>query len=161
MPAGGTPAPGARTGLLLTEEDLAPGFVLSALAAPPAGHAALVSVAGRSPQPVAAGVRDFTQAALADAADRWADRMGPRGPVTADPEAIADWAVTAGLDQLVTAHAPVGPAATALARLDRRLKGEGIALVRVLRDYDRAAWPHATHGFFRFKEQIPALVAAL
>jgi hypothetical protein len=29
-----------------------------------------------------------------------------------------------------------------------------MTLRRVLRDHDRQAWPHATHGFFRFREAV-------
>jgi deoxyribodipyrimidine photo-lyase len=31
----------------------------------------------------------------------------------------------------------------------------------ILREYDSAAWPHATHGFFRFKDKIPTLLGHL
>lgn len=160
-PTGEPPRPGLRSGVLLTEEDLSPGFVLDALDAPPLAHAALVSVDGRSPRPVAPGVAAFTAAAVADARGRWSDRLGEAGPTARTPEAIADWAQALGLEQVVTAHAPVGPAASALARLDRVLAGRGIALVRVLRPFDARAWPHATHGFFRFREAIPGLIQAL
>jgi len=57
--------------------------------------------------------------------------------------------------------APPGPAAEALDRLGGLLAPQGIRLCRVLRDWDSAAWPHATHGFFRFRERIPELVAGL
>ena len=160
-PEGDVPRPGAATGLLLTEEDLSPGFVLDALDAPPVAHAALISVAGRSPGAVSPRVTGFTEAAMADVRARWAERSGAAGPTTSDPAGIADWAVRAGLDQVATAHAPVGPAASALSVLDRMLADQGIALVRVLRPFDRRAWPHATHGFFRFKEAIPDLIRQL
>jgi deoxyribodipyrimidine photo-lyase len=150
-----------RSGVLLTEEDLSPGFLLDALDGPPVAHAALISVAGRSPRAVAPQVMAFTEGAVADALGRWAGRFGDAGPMTRDPDVIADWAATIGLEQVVTAHAPVGPAASALHRLDTALADRGIGLVRVLRGYDQRAWPHATHGFFRFKEAIPELIAAL
>jgi deoxyribodipyrimidine photo-lyase len=160
-PVGDTPRPGSRTGVLLTEDDLAPAFLLDALDGPPVAHAALTSVAGRSPKPVSPLVARFTQDAVADAVGRWSGRMGATGPVTDDVDAIAAWAEAEGLDQVVTAFAPVGPAGAALDALDARLARSGISLVRVLRDWDGAAWPHATHGFFRFKERIPELVAGL
>jgi len=160
-PEGDLPRPGLRTGLLLTEEDLAPGFVLDTLDAPPVAHATLCSVAGRSPLAVSATVVRFTEAAIADARTRWAGRMGAAGPAADDPATILDWALAEGLEQIVTPHAPVGPAATALARLETALTARGVTVVRVLRDHDRRAWPHATHGFFRFRERIPELLAAL
>jgi deoxyribodipyrimidine photo-lyase len=108
---------------------------------------------------VAELVTGFTRGAMRDAADRWAARMGEPGPLTDDPETIRDWAVRLHLGQVVTAFAPVGPAASALRRLDGLLAADGIRLIRVLRDEDRIAWPHATHGFFRFKERIPEFLA--
>jgi deoxyribodipyrimidine photo-lyase len=160
-PVGEMATPGLRTGILLTEDDLSPAFVLDRLAEPPAGHAALVSVAGRSPRPVSAAVEGFTRAAVEDALARWSARMGSAGPVTVDPAAIADWARDEGLQQVVTPYAPTGPAAEALDRLSDGLEADGIRLCRVMRDWDAAAWPHATHGFFRFRERIPELAAGL
>jgi deoxyribodipyrimidine photo-lyase len=160
-PVGDTPRLGSRTGVLLTEEDLSPAFLLDALGAQPEAHAALIVVAGRSPLPVSDMVTRFTREAVADSLGRWSGRMGAAGPVTEDVAAVAAWAEAESLDQVVTAFAPVGPAGAALDVLDRRLQQSGIPLVRVLRDWDAAAWPHATHGFFRFKERIPELVAGL
>jgi deoxyribodipyrimidine photo-lyase len=159
-PEGDSPEVAERTGLLLTEEDLSPHFILQRLDAPPSSHATLCSVGRRSPRPVAELVTGFTRGAMRDTADRWAARMGEPGPVTDDPETIRDWAVRLHLGQVVTAFAPVGPAASALRRLDGLLAADGIRLIRVLRDEDRIAWPHATHGFFRFKERIPEFLAA-
>jgi deoxyribodipyrimidine photo-lyase len=31
--------------------------------------------------------------------------------------------------------------------------------VPLRRRWDDLAWPHATHGFFRFRQQIPELIA--
>jgi deoxyribodipyrimidine photo-lyase len=145
--------------VLLTEEDLSPGFLVDLLDGPPHGHAALISAANRSPLPVSPAVLRFTQEAVTDAQARWASRLGPAGPVAATPAEIADWSARERLEQIVTAFTPVGPAATALDDLDRRLSEIGVRLVRVMRTYDQRAWPHASHGFFRFKKEIPALVA--
>lgn len=160
-PVGDRPQAGLRTGFLLTEEDLSPAFVLEALETPPVAHAALISVAGRSPRAVSGLVAGFTRDAVTDAMGRWSARIGSPGPVTDEVETIAAWAEAEGLEQLVTAFAPVGPAAAALEALEARLARSDIALSRVMRDWDAAAWPHATHGFFRFKEHIPELVAGL
>ena len=61
-----------------------------------------------------------------------------------------------GAAQIVTPYAPVGPVATRLGTLSRLSVAHDINLVRVLRDHDRQAWPHATHGFFRFREAVMA-----
>jgi deoxyribodipyrimidine photo-lyase len=157
-PEGGEPAPGLRTALLLTEEDLSPRFVLERLDASPLAHATLCSVARRSPGMISDRVVRFTREALADTRSRWSDRLGDEGPAADRPEAIRDWAVEIGVEQVVTAYAPVGPTASALRDLERSLGEAGITLVRVLREEDREAWPYATHGFFRFKDRIPELL---
>lgn len=36
-----------------------------------------------------------------------------------------------------------------------------LPLRRIRRDWDSAFWPHATHGFFRFREQIPSVLRKL
>jgi deoxyribodipyrimidine photo-lyase len=48
-----------------------------------------------------------------------------------------------------------------LKKLDKALKGKGIALTQEMPDYDAQAWPYATAGFFKFKTNIPKLIAGL
>jgi deoxyribodipyrimidine photo-lyase len=38
---------------------------------------------------------------------------------------------------------------------------EGISVRSLRRDWDETLCPHATHGFFRFKEQIPSVLKRL
>jgi deoxyribodipyrimidine photo-lyase len=151
-PAGDRVDPGVPSLLLITEEDLSPGFLLDQGVRPQA-VAVLSDVAGRSPLAVAAHVHSFTEGAIADALSRLgaadATRFG-RG----DLSALLDRADRDGVRQIVTPYAPTGPIASALADLDRMAARRGIGLVRVLRDHDRRAWPHATHGFFRFREAV-------
>jgi hypothetical protein len=59
---------------------------------------------------------------------------------------------------LVTPYAPVGPVRDRLDRLAVDLAAEGITFVRMLRSWDAQAWPHASRGFFSFRERIPELV---
>ena len=161
LPADASPDPALACAILLTEEDLSPGFLFDDLTAPVLAHAGLVSVTGRSPLGVARPVVDFTHAAMRDAMTRWAGKMGTPGPASDDPSAILHWAQAQGIGQIVTAHAPTGPAAQALDLLQAGLDAAGIRLIRRIRRYDQSAWPHATAGFFRFKEQIPALINAI
>jgi len=56
---------------------------------------------------------------------------------------------------------PVGPTLSVIDRVLRELANEGIALRKLRRPWDGAFWPHATHGFFKFKEQIPAVLKQL
>jgi deoxyribodipyrimidine photo-lyase len=55
-------------------------------------------------------------------------------------------------------RATVGPTRQITDPLLSLLKQEGVAVRRLRRDWDDALWPHATHGFFRFKEQIPIVL---
>ena len=148
----------APTGLLLTEEDLSPGFVLET--ADTVASAAIISTAGRSPLSVSPGVTSFTNGVAAEALDRYAEKAGPSAGVLQEDE-VLDWALSRSLKQIVTPYAPVGPAAQILARLRSDLAQRDIALVQIRRPYDSAAWPHATHGFFKFKEKIPSLLGQL
>jgi deoxyribodipyrimidine photo-lyase len=157
-PAGGTIMPGAQSGVLLTEDDLSPGFIAAMIPDQAVSHAALICVDGRSPRAVSPAVHAFTDAAVHDAMTRWGQRFGEPGPASRSVDDIATWARHHRLDQVITPYAPVGPGATALRKLDAALAGDGITLVRVVRDWDTNAWPHATHGFFRFKSQIPELI---
>ncbi len=146
--------PKARTGLLITPEDLSPALLadqLDALSITPVTTATTTHRQRISPLTVAPHVLSFENELVQDMRDRWADRLGPLAPISG----LAEWAAQHQLDQIVTLWAPTGPEADALARLD------GPRIVPVMRPYDRRAWPHATHGFFRFRAQIPALLDAL
>lgn len=140
--------PGKRTGLLLTEEDLSPGWLLDKFS--PVATATVQVTEARSPLRVNENVTRFVGDAISNTVDRYKDRLGPVTAITVD--SLADWATENGIEQIVTAYPTVGPTADALA--DQ-------SLVRVIRPYDSAAWPHATHGFFRFKEKIPMLIGDL
>lgn len=153
-PAGDDLRPGARSVLLVHEDDLSPGFVLDEGLRPRA-TAFLLAPEGRSPLAVAPGIGAFVRGAMADLAAREAGRLGDILPPQEGPDAVArlvDWARAAGAGAVVTPYAPVGPAAQVLARLDRALAGHGIALVRRMRARDARLWPLATQGFFRFRE---------
>ena len=157
-PAGEVQA-GLRTGLLLHEDDLSPKFLFDALGDPPIATAALISPARRSPREISDRVLHFAERATADTLDRWQDRVGERGPLTTSVDEIVEWAAALGLEQVVAPFAPVGPAGSSMRTLRKRLDAHRVPLVELRRDWDSAAWPHATHGFFRFKKVIPDLVS--
>ncbi len=148
VPVSGTINPHARIGLLLTEEDLSPRWLLDQVT--PVATAVVQTTDRRSPLAVSPTVTDFVSGALEDCSTRFAGRLGPVTKL--EPDAIADWAQTHGLDQVVTSYVPTGPTSDAL---------QATKLTQIIRPYDAEAWPHATHGFFRFKEKIPKLVAGL
>ncbi|SFI36201.1 FAD-binding domain-containing protein [Jannaschia pohangensis] len=138
---------GGRIGLLLHEDDLHPDYLL-ARGLEAADCAALIAPTDRSPLAVARHVTDFTFALAQDAVTR----QGGTGPVTDDPDQIAAWAE--GFDHIVTPYAPTGPLATKLARIDR-------PMIRPLRDWDAAAWPHTTGGFFKLKTKMADILATV
>ncbi|MFA8442401.1 FAD-binding domain-containing protein [Yoonia sp.] len=140
--------PNRRTGLLITEEDLSPGWLLDQLR--PVATATLQTTQSRSPLAVSPNVTEFVRGWLHDCSTRFAQRLGPVTEVTA--QTLAAWASAHDLDQIVTSYVPTGPTRDAL---------QDANLVQVLRSYDAAAWPHATHGFFRFKEKIPGLLGQI
>lgn len=153
-PAGDAVDTGVQSLLLVTEEDLSPEFLLVQHFRPRA-IAVLTDVAGRSPLAVAEPVHRFTAGAVADAISRLSAPLARRF-TPSDLAGLLAFAAQEEAVQIVTPYAPVGPIATALDKLNRLAAQQGITLVRVLRDHDRRAWPHATHGFFRFREAVMA-----
>jgi len=129
---------GRRIGLLVTSEDLSGGATL--VARRPAAAIAVLAEAHRDPDSKAGR---FAAQATADAAARL------EAPVIDDIDA---WALSERLDAVIAAEAPLGP-------VRDRFAVAGVP-VREVRDlFDADAWPNATHGFFRFREAIPELLA--
>ncbi|MDJ0822482.1 MAG: FAD-binding domain-containing protein [Paracoccaceae bacterium] len=153
-PTGDSFDPSLPTALILHEEDLSPGWLFD-LGLKPVATATVQAASDLSPLQPAPHVAAFKEAALQEAADRWADRLGPVTQGLSDAGALNAWARDTGAVQVVTPYAPVGPTAALLAGVD------ALPLRRALRPYDAAAWPFATAGFFKFKEKIPRLIADL
>lgn len=151
------PRPDLPTGLFLHTEDLSAetidfGCRVKAIAA--------VDAIGGDPAPLK---RAFANAALEDGCQRATahfaaplERLGEQDL----EEAMADFALRHGLRQIVTPFAPVGPVADRIARLARRLEQDEVVMVQVMRGWDARAFPHATGGFFPFREKIPMLLGA-
>ena len=146
LPISGQISADARVGLLVTEEDLALGWLLDQVQ--PIATAVVQTTTARSPLTVSQRVDDFVGSALTDCSNRFAGRLG--SVTTLQPQDIGAWAHAHDISQVVTSYVPVGPTADAL---------EGVDLCQVIRPYDAKAWPHAGHGFFRFKNKIPMLLA--
>ncbi len=148
-------------GLLITEEDCTPETL--DLPEPPAALLGLTASEGRSPLPVAEAVKNFTRGAVADglAMANEVKGVGAEQASGADWSAILlDWAHANDLDAIMTAYAPVGPVAERIAAARDALGAAGVTLMELRRDWDTAAWPHATRGFFKVKAKIPALLSA-
>ncbi len=140
--------PAGPVGLLLHEDDLAPES-LDLAGCEVAGVALF-----RARQRAAAPVLEFINAALDDAAARASAQFGVPASRVTD---IVAWAAGLGVRHFVTAYAPTGPAA-ALTALGQSLAQAGISLIPIRRGWDEFAWPHATKGFFAFRQCIPELV---
>lgn len=107
--------------------------------------------------------RGFVRAASADAATRVTEHFGCGANLAfcLDAPTLIEAAQKAGARQIVTAYAPVGPMADALARIGPALAAQGVPLVQVRREWDDIFWPHAKKGFFPFKQQMPKLLAEI
>ena len=151
------------TALLLTEEDLGPAPALLA-DVPIKAVGGFVYPDGRSPLPAGAIASAFSGAALTDGLDRAAQTyQAPAHRFDALPTVgdIVDWAQQHGCTQVVTPYAAVGPVQDLLRTLDIGLAASGLGLVRARRHWDSRLWPHATRGFFPFKQHINPLLTEL
>ena len=162
--------PGGRVALLLHDDDLhaeslepmvsAAGAEVVAVAT--AGAGAVRSPLDRpsSVDSTAPLVVEFVAAALADGRDRAGAHYGAttRALDGITASAVLPWMRAHDATALVTPYAPVGPVRERLDRLEVDLAAEGISISRILRPWDAQAWPHASRGFFPFREKIPALL---
>ncbi len=135
-----------RTGLLITEEDLSLGWLLDQIN--PVASAIVQTTKARSPLAVSDRVTSFVATALQNTESRFADRLGPVTQIS--PDTINDWAKAHDITQIVTSYIPTGPTKDTVTHPN---------LTQIMRPYDSTAWPHATHGFFKFKDKIPHLLA--
>ena len=159
-PQGGAWEQSLPTALLLHEDDLTPDWLLQD-GLRPLSTAFLIAPDDRSPRPVSDRIKTTLRQAVDDCARRLrSDLGGLHGPVegAGAVDALVAWARQTAALQIVTPFAPVGPVASLIAALDLRLAAENIRLVRAMRPYDAALWPHATHGFFRFHQAVRGLV---
>ena len=155
-PVGDTPERSVPTLLVLHEDDLRPESIPQLSGLDIVGVVGIQCTAGRSPLPAEELPLAFTGEAVSDGLRRAGEAFGTDTRVLEGDEAIASAAGDFGAEQVVTPYAPVGPVADRLAAEHR----DGLSLVRVQRDYDRAAWPHCAKGFFAVRKQIPGLVQA-
>lgn len=161
--AAAKPIPGERAVLILTEDDLAP----ESWPVARGDVAAVVGLRTAHAYPgTAANVAAFKQSALADAIARAQARFScpvlvlPAEDQTAATHAMGH-AQHAGAAAFVTMACPVGPAGDATAPVLASVARGGWPVRTLRRDWDDMFWPHATHGFFKLKEKIPAVLSAL
>jgi len=144
---------GAQTGLLITSEDLSPGFIRGRYE-----NVAMLKPANRvDPLHPAPMIRQFQQSCM----DDLATRLSAQITQVSDVAEIIQWAQASDLKHIVMAYTPVGPVADHLAKLRQTLADANINLSVQIRQYDTTAWPKATHGFFRFRDIAGKLTLGL
>ncbi len=153
LPSTLSPKTGLRTGFLLHEEDLSPGFALRGLDV--RACAVLTPQTAIGPLAPSQQVSGFRRAAQEDAAARHSDLLGQVTWVD-DADALLTWINTMKIQQLVTPYAPTGATAQTLDQLAGRHDAPRVC--QRMRPYDALTWPKATKGFFPFKAHIPAFV---
>lgn len=153
-------APSGRVGVVVHDDDLnlKPLFKSGVC---PVSFTRLLTSEQRSPLAISQDVTAFAKGAMEDTTHRWGERLGEDGGLHRTLDPIVSWAENFKLDQVVTPYGATGPAKEMLDDLEARLLPLGISLVRVVNPYDSMTWPHATHGFFRFKDNIPAFLDEL
>ena len=150
-------------GLLLTEEDLEPtslGIPLARVMA----VAGILEPADRSPLPVSANVRTFSEGAMEDALERASrEFQKPVEGLKGDDwnQSVVAWTRCHGFSHIVCPEPPQGPARERVDALCESLKRESVVLSFVRRNWDEKFWPLATAGFFPFKVKVPAILESL
>lgn len=159
LPALGT-GPDGPALLLVTAEDLNPESLVPD-GASIRGALVVRGIAAPEPWPWGDKAAAFVAAAADDAADRVRERYGCAAAIVdaLDASAVIAAAQAAGARSVVTAYAPVGPTADALALIAPELEAAGTPLVRLRRGWDERFWPHATKGYFALKTRIPEVLA--
>ena len=151
-------APSGRVGLLVLDHDLHPESLDITRVDAVAG---LSLAADRSPLESSRLVVNFSSAALDDGLAR------ARAHFSLEPTAVSrlrrvedivGWATAGSIDTVICAAVPVGPARDRIDALRTELAAVGKSLLELRRRWDQQAWPHARHGFFRFKKHIPAIL---
>jgi deoxyribodipyrimidine photo-lyase len=149
---------GQRAILLITEEDLSPEtWTLADLDICGVAMFAPIDDALQWAPPV----RAFKTGAMIDAANRAAEHwLKPVFKVTTSDELIA-FAAKCGASVVITTTIPVGFVKPDIEAWTKTCKAAGLPLLQMARRWDSLFWPHATAGFFKFKERIPSTLAKL
>jgi hypothetical protein len=160
LPAPRTLPSGQRVLLLLHGDDLGghealpAGIDVGGIAVARQGHP-------DDPWPFGVATAHWFAALAEDAAQRASNALQQPASVLPhlDAHNLREACDRANVRVIATPEAPVGPMADALERVAAALVVDGIQLIPLRREWDHLAWPHATHGFFRFKREIPDLLA--
>ncbi len=95
---------------------------------------------------------NFKKTLLKDSLNRWEDKLGPVSLIE-NLNALENEA----FDLIYTNYIPIGHTRD----LVESCKFKNTKIIKIANSFDRKAWPLATHGFFRFKQQIDNLLTQL
>lgn len=150
--------PSGNFALLLNEDDLEP----TTLGIEPGR---VTAVAGydasdlRSPLgPTGDPARRFTAQAIDDGLRRAGEHFGVPTTLLTDVDSVLAWCETNHVYQIVVPETPQGPALERLESFRKPLQAANIKILPFRRIWDDTFWPHATGGFFPFKEKIPEVL---
>ena len=118
-------------------------------------------IATRSPLAASDAVSAFVPAAVRDGTERAGvhfDAPTKLHEGEGAAEALVALAREVDADHVVVPLMRVGDGRAWLDRVKRECREAGLPVHEARRDWDAAAWPYATKGFFKFKERIPKLM---
>lgn len=147
-----------RTGLLLHDEEMHLGHLLTQSGT--LDCAAYWSCRqDQTPWDMSDNVMRFIASLHRERTHRYSDHFDTVQSIETAQDVI-EWANQNGLEQIVLPYAAVGPTRTAIEVLKHRAPSD-LKICEIRTPYDDMTWPHATHGFFRFKEKIPSFLTKL
>ncbi len=151
-PLGDCPVAG-KAGLIISEDDMSAGRWLPERHQPTA-VAGIFPLWAYQEAGAAAPVIAFRQALLKEAVgdgEVWDNRA-------ALAAAVRDWVEGNALDCVIMAEPPVGFGQCVIEPLADILRDLSIPFCRERHPWDDALFPHATHGFFRFRKRLPKII---
>jgi len=103
----------------------------------------------------------FKAGAMDDARDRAAAHWGQPVVTVSSSQELTAFAATRGAAVVITSTIPVGFVRPSIEEWTQTASAEGLPILQLARGWDSLFWPHATAGFFKPKEHIPAILAKL
>ena len=145
------PMTNAKLGLLITDDDLSASDWL-AEQHPCVSIASLYPTAEYESYGIEGAVIRFRREALIE---------NSAGPILTNLDSVMAWVNAESLDGILTAAPVEGFNAPLLKAIRQELESEGMCFHTARHWWDEALFPHATHGFFRFKKAIPSALEQL
>lgn len=124
------------------------------------GAARVNCLEGLTPFEVSPALTEFVGRLSEDTDQMWFERIGTIHQAASTEDIILK-ALDSAATQIASPYASVGPASDLIEAVKHKAHQHGITVVPVLSEYDQLCWPKATHGFFRFKDNIPQFLRQL